>query len=114
MRIFSQHYPEESKKEIHSPRFRKFRLLGQAPRGSKRLELLHEVVPTASTIAALVNPNNPLAESESSVLKAAAHTLGLPIHILHASTDDELDTVFATLVQLRLGVTSTAAVWTIA
>jgi putative tryptophan/tyrosine transport system substrate-binding protein len=71
--------------------------------GSKRLELLHEVVPTASTIAALVNPNNPLAESESSVLKAAAHTLGLPIHILHASTDDELDTVFATLVQLRVG-----------
>src|SRR3984893_10708996 len=71
--------------------------------GSKRLELLHEVVPTASTIAALVNPNNPLAESESSVLKAAAHTLGLPIHTLHASTDDELDTVFATLVQLRLG-----------
>jgi putative tryptophan/tyrosine transport system substrate-binding protein len=71
--------------------------------GSKRLELLHEVVPTASTIATLVNPINPLAESESSVLKAAAHTLGLPIHILHASTDDELDTVFATLVQLRVG-----------
>src|ERR1700738_5679171 len=71
--------------------------------GSKRLELLHEVVPTASTIATLVNPHNPLAESESSVLKAAGHTLGRPIHLLHASTDEELDTVFATLVQLRLG-----------
>jgi putative tryptophan/tyrosine transport system substrate-binding protein len=71
--------------------------------GSKRLELLREVAPTASTIAALVNPNNPLAESESSVVKAAAHTLGLPIHILHASTDDELDTAFATLVQRRVG-----------
>jgi putative ABC transport system substrate-binding protein len=72
--------------------------------GPKRLELLHELVPTANIIAALVNPTYPAAEIQSRGLQAAAHTLGLPqLHILHASTEREVDTAFATLDQARAG-----------
>jgi putative ABC transport system substrate-binding protein len=71
--------------------------------GPKRLELLHELVPTASSVALLVNPNNANAATVSRDLQAAARTLGLPIHVLHASTERDFDTVFATLVQLRAG-----------
>ena len=71
--------------------------------GSKRLELLHELVPTATTIALLVNPTNPLAETQSKDLQAAARALGLELHILHAGTEREFDTVFATVAQLRAG-----------
>ena len=67
----------------------------------KRLELLHELVPTATVIALLVNPTNPNAETQSRDLQAAARTLGLQLHVLHASTERDFDTVFATLVQLR-------------
>jgi putative ABC transport system substrate-binding protein len=72
--------------------------------GPKRLELLHELVPTASIIALLVNPTNPgLAEALSRDLQAAARTFGLQLHVLRASTDRDIDTVFATLVQRRAG-----------
>lgn len=71
---------------------------------SKRLELLHELVPTASVMAALVNPANPtLAEINSKELQAAARTLGLELHILNASTERDFDGVFAKLNQLRAG-----------
>ena len=69
----------------------------------KRLELLHELVPAASTIAALVNPTNPAAEGLRGDMRAAARTLGLQVHILHASTESELDAVFSDLLQLRAG-----------
>ena len=71
--------------------------------GPKRLELLHELVPTATIIALLVNPTNPNAETQSRDLQAAARTLGLQLHVLHASTERDFDTAFATLVQLRAG-----------
>src|SRR5712672_2686780 len=71
--------------------------------GPKRLELLHEVVPTAITIGLLVNPTNPNAETLSRNLQAAARTLGLQLHVLHASTEHDLDSIFATLAQLRAG-----------
>jgi putative tryptophan/tyrosine transport system substrate-binding protein len=70
----------------------------------KQLELLHELVPNAAVIGFLVNPNNPiLAESDTRNVRAAARALGLQVHILHAGTDRDFDTVFATLVQLRAG-----------
>ena len=71
---------------------------------AKRLELLHELVPTATIIAALVNPTAPvLAETMTRDLQAAARTLALKLHVLHASSEREIDTAFATLVQLRAG-----------
>jgi putative tryptophan/tyrosine transport system substrate-binding protein len=72
--------------------------------GPKQLEMLHELVPTATIIALLVNPTNPTnAETLSRDLQAAAHTLGLQLHVLHASTERDFDTVFATLSRLRAG-----------
>jgi putative ABC transport system substrate-binding protein len=71
---------------------------------AKRLELLHELVPTATIIAELVNPTNPVvAEPETRDLQAAARALGLTLHVLHASSEQEIDTAFMTLVQLRAG-----------
>jgi putative ABC transport system substrate-binding protein len=71
---------------------------------AKRLELLHELVPAATTIAGLVNPTSPvLAEPETRDLQAAASTLGLTLRVLHASSEQEIDTAFTTLVQLRAG-----------
>jgi putative tryptophan/tyrosine transport system substrate-binding protein len=69
----------------------------------KRLELAHELVPTATIIAALVNPTNPNTETILRDLEAAARILGVQLHVLHASTERDLDTVFASLAQLRAG-----------
>jgi putative ABC transport system substrate-binding protein len=67
--------------------------------GPKRLELLRELVPTATTIALLVNPTNPYAEAQSRDLQAAARTLGLQLYVLRASTDHDIDTAFAASVK---------------
>jgi putative ABC transport system substrate-binding protein len=70
----------------------------------KQLQLLHELVPTASVMALLVNPAHPtLADSNTKVLQAAARTLGLTLHVLNANTEGEFDRVFAKLIQLRAG-----------
>jgi putative ABC transport system substrate-binding protein len=61
------------------------------------------LVPTATIIALLVNLTNPNAETLSREAQAAARTLGLQLHVFHASTDRELDTVFADLAELRAG-----------
>jgi putative tryptophan/tyrosine transport system substrate-binding protein len=72
--------------------------------GPKRLELLHEAVPTATIVALLVNPTSPtLAQSTAKNLGATARTLGLQMHVLHASTERDFETVFASLLQLRAG-----------
>jgi putative ABC transport system substrate-binding protein len=72
--------------------------------GLKRLEVLHELLPTATSIAVLVNPDNPtIGEPFLRALQPATRALGLQLHVLNASTDRDFDTVFATLVQLRAG-----------
>ena len=71
--------------------------------GPKRLELLHEAVPAASVVALLINPTHPTAEAQSRDMQAAARSLGLQLHALHASTERDFDTAFARLVQLRAG-----------
>jgi putative tryptophan/tyrosine transport system substrate-binding protein len=71
--------------------------------GPKRLELLHEVIPTASKVAFLVNPTAPIAESLTRDMQEGARTLGLQLHILHASTEHDFDTVFATLSEVKAG-----------
>jgi putative ABC transport system substrate-binding protein len=68
----------------------------------KRLGLLRELMPTVNIIALLVNPTSPnVAETVSRDLRSAARPFGLQIHILHATTERDFDTVFATLVHLR-------------
>ena len=69
----------------------------------KRLEILHELVPTATVVAVLVNPTSPTTDSQLRNLEAAARILGLQLHVLHASTERDFDTVFETLLQLRAG-----------
>jgi len=71
--------------------------------GPKRLQLLRELVPTAASIALLINPANRNAESLLQEHQVAARTFGLPLHVAYARTDRDLDTAFATLVQLRAG-----------
>jgi putative tryptophan/tyrosine transport system substrate-binding protein len=72
--------------------------------GPKQLEMLRELVPKATSIAVLVNPTNPTnAERLSRDMQAAARTLGLQLHILHASTERDFDAVFASLPRLRAG-----------
>jgi putative tryptophan/tyrosine transport system substrate-binding protein len=70
----------------------------------KRLELLHELVPSAGVIALLVDPTDPaLAEVQSNLLQAAAHTLGLELQVLNVNTEHDLDSAFARLTQMRVG-----------
>jgi putative ABC transport system substrate-binding protein len=72
--------------------------------GSKRLELLHELLPTASVFGVLVDPTNAAVSQDfSRVLQTAARILGLDLHILHASSERDFDAVFATLNQRRAG-----------
>ena len=70
--------------------------------GAKNLELLRELVPGVTTIAALVNPINPNSEPQLMDLRTAAGALGLEIVIMGASSDKEIDNVFAALQQQRV------------
>ena len=70
----------------------------------KRLQLLHEVIPTARVMALLVNPANAtLAETATKEAQAAARTLGLELQVLNASTERDFDAVFTKLVELHAG-----------
>ena len=72
--------------------------------GPKRLEVMHELLPTATRMALLINPTNATnAEAETTVLRTTAGALGLQLNVLHASAERDLDGVFATLVQQRAG-----------
>jgi putative ABC transport system substrate-binding protein len=65
---------------------------------AKKLELLHELVPSAAVIALLANPSNPaFTDYETGDLRSAAVALGLQLHVLNASTAGEIDSAFATL-----------------
>jgi putative ABC transport system substrate-binding protein len=70
---------------------------------AKRLGLLHELVPNATTIAVLVNPNYPDAETQLREVQEAARTLGVQLLVLKASSEGDFDTAFATLTQQRTG-----------
>jgi putative tryptophan/tyrosine transport system substrate-binding protein len=69
----------------------------------KRLGLLRELVPTAALMAVLLNPNSPSIEDQLKDVQEAARSIGQQIHILHASTEREFDTAFATLALSRAG-----------
>jgi putative ABC transport system substrate-binding protein len=81
----------------------------------KELELLHEILPTARTMAMLVNPaDTALAETETRETLAAARTLGLDLHVLKASSEQEFDAAFENTIQMRAGglVIATSALFT--
>ena len=76
---------------------------------AKRLGLLRELVPTAATIAVLLNPNNLIAKTQLKDLQEAARSLGLQLDVLNASTESNIDTAFEALVQKRAVALTVAA-----
>jgi putative tryptophan/tyrosine transport system substrate-binding protein len=71
--------------------------------GAKRLGLLRELVPSATSIAILVNPTRPGIDTQLAQEQEAARALGLQLHILKASSERDFDAAFLTLVQLQAG-----------
>ena len=70
---------------------------------TKRLQLLHDVVPQAAVIAFLRNPNNPFGNIEMAAAKTAATSLGRQVVVLDASNESELDAAFASMKQQPIG-----------
>jgi putative ABC transport system substrate-binding protein len=70
---------------------------------SKRMGLLHDLIPAATVIGFLVNPGDPRTETQTKDTQEAAHALGLQIQILNASTDGEIETAIAALPELQAG-----------
>lgn len=70
---------------------------------TKRLDLLHEVVPAANVIAVLVNPTRPEVQHRVAEVHAAARGLSKQVVVLHASTERDIDTAFASIMQHRIG-----------
>jgi ABC-type uncharacterized transport system substrate-binding protein len=70
---------------------------------AKKLGLLHDLLPQATTIAACLNPSNANTESQSRDLQAAGRALNLQIEIVNAGNEREIDAAFATFVQKRAG-----------
>ena len=75
---------------------------------AKRLGLLREL-PSATSIAVLVNPTRPGVDAQLAQTQQAARALGLSVHILKASSGSDLDAAFETLVQLRAGALTITA-----
>lgn len=71
--------------------------------GPKELEVLYEPVPKAALVAALINPKSSTAASQLKDLQDTALALGRQLRIFHASSEREIDAVFASLAQLQLG-----------
>jgi putative tryptophan/tyrosine transport system substrate-binding protein len=71
--------------------------------GPKRLELLSELLPSISTFALLVNPNNPNVAADAPETEAAANALGRRLEVLPASNDGDLEAAFTTMVRRQAG-----------
>lgn len=69
----------------------------------KRLEFMHELLPTAGVFAVAVNPSSPTAGSQLKNLQAAAGSLGLQLGVLNASTEQEFDAMFTAIPDMRAG-----------
>jgi putative ABC transport system substrate-binding protein len=70
---------------------------------AKQFEMLHETVPKAMVIGCLVNPINPNTETDTKEAREATRTLGLQLRVLNASTEQDIDTAFATFLQQQVG-----------
>jgi ABC-type uncharacterized transport system substrate-binding protein len=72
--------------------------------GPKRLEMLHNAIPSAGVIGLLINPTNPReADQNIRSLQPAGKSLGLEMHVLNASTEDEFDAAFQELKKVKAG-----------
>jgi putative ABC transport system substrate-binding protein len=71
--------------------------------GAKRLELLRQLVPKATTIGVIVNPNSPETEAERRDLSAASLKIGQQLSILEVGSDSEIENAFAALVRRGAG-----------
>jgi putative tryptophan/tyrosine transport system substrate-binding protein len=69
----------------------------------KRLELMHELLPAKKTIALLLNPTSPLAQSVAAAVQAGASSLGLQVQVVQAHSDEDIDAMFASLPGLGVG-----------
>jgi putative tryptophan/tyrosine transport system substrate-binding protein len=76
---------------------------------AKRLQLLHELVPSAAIIAIIVNPNNPQADEQLQELETAARTLGVRVEAFKAGSPSEIDAAFASMLERRAGAVLMAA-----
>jgi putative ABC transport system substrate-binding protein len=70
--------------------------------GPKRLELLHELIPSATAVALLINSTNPNSNLVTKELQAAASALGLELRLFQAASEAEIDTVFADMAQQQV------------
>jgi putative ABC transport system substrate-binding protein len=77
--------------------------------GPKRIELLHELMPDVKDVALLVNPASPNTGKLVSEAQQAARTLGVVLHVAHATTEQDFDAVFASLVKARVGALAIGA-----
>ena len=75
----------------------------------KRLELLHQMVPASSTVALMMNPNNPRAESDKSRIQAAAEKLGLRIAVVNVRNSKEFEAALSTATQQGAGALDAAS-----
>src|SRR5262245_319953 len=73
-----------------------------APLGSKRLELLRDFVPKATTIAVLVNPETAVSRTDGANIQAAAQSVGLQAHLINASTEGQVEDAFKVTVERRI------------
>jgi putative ABC transport system substrate-binding protein len=71
--------------------------------GTKLFELLRELVPTATAIGMVVNPNNPYSERSAADVEKAARTVGQQVHVMQASNEQEIETAFLALARLKVG-----------
>ena len=70
--------------------------------GPKRLEIMHELAPTATVLAMLVNPSNPNTETDITEVQVAAHSLGMQIFLVKAREERDFATAFASLFEQRV------------
>ena len=76
--------------------------IGRNELGAKRLELLRELVPAATSVGFLANPTRPSFQSEVKDAQQAAQALGVKLIVLNATTEAEIDTAFTELSQQRI------------
>jgi putative ABC transport system substrate-binding protein len=68
----------------------------------KQVGILHDLVPTASVLGVLINPNNWRHQADTAEVRTAARGLGLDVHVATASNEHELEAAFADLLQRRV------------